>query len=271
MPRILLTPEQPFKRVSVDYLIKGGARISWDMYDCIIDPEPWLFQVQVNRNADEPDEWEDLGDPLINTYYAVDSSQRLYGKDHRLAYRVILTTDSDTYTSQLANIYGDLSTRQWLLANAIIRRAKLERTQLTKPRAYLLKKKQYGVTCSCVDTLTRVVTDPDCELCDGTGTIDGYWNGEEILLYELSPAATANKLDDQLGRGTVDDATMRQCILIGEPFVMPKDVLVLSDSDQRYNIKEIKHLAEMGTVPLVSQLNLALLPYTDPVYRVDIS
>ena len=119
MPRILLTPEQPFNWVHVDYLVKGGARISWELKDCILDAEPWIFQLQVNPNADEPGEWENVGTPLINTYYAIDSSQRMYGKDQRVAYRVLLETNSESYISPLANVYGNLSIRQWLLANAI--------------------------------------------------------------------------------------------------------------------------------------------------------
>ena len=270
MPRIATNPEKPFRRVYVDYLIKGGARISWEVHPCLQDPLPWLFQLQTNTNSDEPDNWVNVGDPVLNNFFKIDPTQRLFGKEHRLAYRVALTTNSGSYVSDLATIFGNLNLRQWLLAEAIIRRAKLTRNNLPKPQGYLFKRKLYGTICTCVDELTGLTTDPDCSLCSGTGKVDGYWNNVPISLYDITPEARESKLDDQLVRGTVNDATERGGVFIGFPFINPKDIWVLSGSDKRYNIKQIKHLSEINGVPIVTQVNMSLLPFTDPVYQLEI-
>ncbi len=271
MPRIATTPEQPFRRVNVDYLIKGGARISWEMAACFRDPVPWQFQLQSNTNSDEPDNWVNVGDPVIDTFFKVDTIQRLFSKEHRLAYRVALTTTEGSYVSGLASIFGNLNTRQWLMAEAIIRRAKLEKNNLPKPTGYLLKRKLYGTVCDCVDELTGLTTDPDCSSCSGTGKVDGYWDSVAVSMYDITPEARESKIDDQLARGTVNDMTERSGVLIGFPFINAKDIWVLSGSDKRYNIDQVKHLAEINGVPLVSQVNMRLLPFTDPVYQININ
>ncbi len=271
MPIISTKIDQPFKRVNVDYLVMGGARISWEIDPRFHAPAPFTFQLSVNRNADEPNNWQPVGDPVVNSYFGIDSNYRLYAKNARLSYRIGLTDGANNnYISPIATILGNLTLRQHIYAQAIIRRAKLQRTQLPKIQGWLFKRKLFGTTCDCVDELTGTVTDPDCSDCFGTGKVSGYWQGTSELLYDLSPATRETKLDDQLNRGAVDDATIRQGVLVGEPFVETKDLFVLQNSDQRYTIKAIKHLAEIDNIPLISQITLALLPMTDPVYKVEL-
>lgn len=271
MPIISTTIDEPFKQVNVDYLVIGGARVSWTIDSRFHAPSPFTFQLYVNRNADEPSNWQPVGDPVTNTFFTVDSTYRLYAKNARLSYRVTLTdTAHNVFTSPIATTLGNLTLRQYIYAQAIIRRAKLQRTQLPKIQGWLFKRKLFGTTCDCVDELTRTVTNPDCEDCFGTGKVQGYWQGVEEILYDLSPAARQTKLDDQLNRGAVDDATIRQGVLVGEPFVETRDLFVLQHSDQRYTIKAVKHLAELDNIPLISQITLALLPMTDPAYKVEL-
>jgi hypothetical protein len=270
MPIISTLLTQPFAQVTCDTIIQGGTRIAWTLDSRFCEADDWVFQVYVNKNADEPDNWVAVGDPVVNTDYVIDTSQRMYGKDARVAYKVVLTTSTNTYTSPLATTLGNLTVKQQLLANAIVRRASLERAQLPKSKGWLFRRRLYGTPCSCVDELVGTSTDPDCEMCFGTGKVYGYWQGVEEILYDLSPATRYNTVDDQLAQGTIDAAAIRQGVLIGEPFVESKDLFVLSNSDQRYSIKEIKHVAEIGNIPIVTQITMALLPLTHIVYKLDL-
>ncbi|MFA5572409.1 MAG: hypothetical protein WDA42_04820 [Candidatus Bathyarchaeia archaeon] len=271
MPIISTLLTQPFDQVTCDTIIQGGTRISWSMDPRFCESEDWVFQVYANKNADEPNNWVPVGSPVTNTYFVVDPTQRMYGKDARLSYKVVLTIGDDEYTSPIATTLGNLTVKQQLIANAIVRRASLERSQLPKSSGWLFRRRLYGTPCSCVDELVGTSTDPDCETCFGTGKVYGYWQGVAETLYDLSPATRYNTVDDQLVQGTIDAAAIRQGVLIGEPFVESKDLFVLANSDQRYSIKEIKHVAEIGNIPIVTQITMALLPLTHIAYKLDLA
>jgi len=256
-----------FDRVWVDYALTGITRVSWELRWDFLKRPPFLFQLQANRNWDEPDDWEDVGLPVTDTYFALDDQQREYGKGQRVGYRVKMTVDGEEYISKPAQVYGNLSKREWLLARAIIRRALLTPRQRYEFNGSLLKRKIHGEICTdCVDPITGGIMNSDCPECNGTGRIDGYWNARELIIYDLGPEGDDTKRSQ---RGTVNEQiTVGQCV--GIPPIMRNDVWVEDQGDRRYVVNRVVTKAEMGRVPLIVQAELRLVEYGDVLYDIDV-
>jgi len=257
-----------FDRVYVDYALTGITRVSWELRWDFLKRPPFSFQLQVNRNWDEPNDWEDVGLPVTNTYYALDDQQREYGKGQRIGYRVKLTLDDATeYISPVAQAYGSLSKREWLLARAIIRRTLLTPRQRYEFGGWLLKRKIHDEFCTeCVDPITDGILNSDCEACKGTGRIDGYWAAREQVLYDMGPEGEDTKRSQ---RGTVNDQ-ITVGHMIGVPPIMRNDVWVEEQGDRRYVVNAVKATAEMGRVPLIARVELRLVEYGDVLYDISL-
>jgi hypothetical protein len=250
------TSDNTFKTISVDYLVDGGARISWELQPSFQDALSYSFQLQANNNGGDDDGWVDVGSPVVNAYYAIDSDHRMYGKDLTLVYRVVLTTSAGTYTSPVAFVVGNLTTRQWLLA---------QRNTMETFSGYLMKRKVFGEACDCVDPLIGGVGVSDHLTCYGTGIVGGYWHAASDTLFELQPQTRNAQIDP--ARGTVDE----QVIIgkfIGLPAMSSLDMWIDAASDRRYIVHAVKNTAEMDQVPLVVEAEMALAPYSSVVYQV---
>ena len=67
-----------------------------------------------------------------------------------------------------------------------------------------------------------------------------------------------------------DDSLVRQARIIHDPPVAHWDAFVADQSDLRFYFHRVKHVAEIGSVPLVSQAELRLAPFTDVIYTVEV-
>jgi len=259
-----LTHDTTFHKVEVDYAVRGVTRVSWRMHRHFTDPAPWSFQLQVSRDGDE---FADVGIPVTNTFYAMDDTARLYGKDSRLVYRVVLTTPNGKYTSQPAQIMGKLATRQWLIAREIIRRHRLQakQTGLRVLDGYLLRRKIVGPACDCLDPHTGGITNHDHEACFGTGIVGGYWQAEANGLIDLSPETHATKRTLQRGTVTDNAARGRFC---GTLWVNRNDVWVDAASDRRFYIANVQNAAEVNQVPIIVDVEMRLAEASDIVYKI---
>ena len=269
MPLTKSSEGQAFKRVVTDYAVRGIARTSWYLRYDFRDPLPHRFQLEVNRHGNDPDSWENVGTEATNVNFAVDDQQRLHGKSMRIGYRVRLETPEATYISEPSQVLGKLSKRQWLLSRATIRRLLLDPHQLDSFAGYLMKRKIHGTPCpDCVDIYTGGIRNSDCETCNGTGKLEGYWKAAENQMFDFNPQTEHTHKDDQLQRGTVNDVTAT-AKMIGIPQVHEKDVWIDANSDRRYYVSRVNNLAEMNQVPLVVAVQLRLAPMTDVIYNVD--
>jgi len=269
MPRIHDESDGAFSRVEVDYSVKGESRIEWALKSTFHDPLPHRFQLQVNRNWAEPGDWQNVGLLGTNNCYAIDDTPRQFGRVLRIAYRVVMTTPCGTYTSDSAEVLGKLSTRQWLQARAIIRRYLLQPTGLEIYPGYLMKRKIHGTPCSsCVDPYTGGIIKSDCATCHGTGVVAGYWQAADNMLYDFSPEMRRSKREQQ--RGTVNEL-VASAKAIAIPLWHARDVWIDGNSDRRYIVQNVRHLAEISMVPVVAEIELRLAQLDDPVYNVGIN
>src|SRR5688572_20923419 len=154
-PEVLSCTSPVFSRVTVSYFYAGNSTISWAMDPTFIDPLPWTFQLQVGHTGTNlADDWTDVGAPVDNVAQLVDPDPELWGKTPDAHYRVVLTTSVGTYTSDPADVLGDLDQHAWLNAQEIVRKERLRHEVLASPNGYLLIAKRYGPVCSeCIDPL----------------------------------------------------------------------------------------------------------------------
>jgi hypothetical protein len=264
------THDNVFNKVSVDYMVAGGARVTWEINRYFTDPEPHYFTLQVNRNFGETDDWETIGsENVLNVNWLMDGTHRLYAKDLNLVYRVRLVTQNATYYSLQSQVMGNLTVRQWNLARVIARKLDLQsrrRTLVTFP-GYLLKHKLYGTECSCLDPFTKESTNTDHELCYGTGVLGGYWKATEHSMYQKANDGDYPHLDPAGNRGTIDDQVI-SAQFRGLPGMARHDVWVDASSDLRYSVHKVDVNAAMNSVPLIATVELRLVPLGHILYSV---
>lgn len=262
-----------FSRVSVDHLVGGGSRVSWELQKTFTDPTPHTFQLQVgNTGVTGADDWADVGAAAVDTFFSVDSTQRIYGKRLTTHYRVKLTAGASVYYSKVAATYGLLSKRDWLLAKAIVRKEMLRHTKKTSPNGYFLKRKWREtasiVNHNIVDPLTGETVRTIGTTGKGTSKAGGYYPAVSMYM-ELSPE-THDVAKDLQGRATINDVRVTGRT-VAFPQLNTKDVWVDSTSDKRYFVKTVQHTAEIRGVPIIVKVGLRPAAFNDPIYEVVIS
>jgi hypothetical protein len=257
-----------FDRVHVSYLIRGGARVMWDIVPEFSDPLPWTFQLQVGKTANNAaDDWTDVGLPADNSFYAIDSAQHVFGRTQFTHYRVKLSTTIDTYYSQPTNGLGVLDRRDWRLATEAVRQERV-RNRLESQVGYLLKRRSSGLRCTlCTEHQTAETLDPNCPQCFGTGFQCGYYYPMPCVYADIGPKATYTHLDPN--RGTVNDIVVQARMLM-VPLLESLDVWVSKKTDDRYYIHEIQSIAERKGIPLIANVKLRPAPYSDVIYDIEI-
>lgn len=261
------TRDPVFNRVLVDYAVRGVTRVSWELRPHFLDRLPHTFTLQVNRDGGNPEDWKDVGLPIVNGFVGFDDTPRMFGARLPIVYRVKLETPRNTYYSTPAQVYGSMSVRQWLNARAMIRRVWGAPRGLEQFYGYLLKRKVHGTVCECVDPYTGGITDSNCVLCHGTGKIDGYWKAVEDSMYDLTPVGDTSEVDAALKEGQILDE-VRKGEFKCPPIVAPRDVWVMRQSDERYYVKSVETMSEIANVPILVTATLVKAPLGDQIYEV---
>jgi hypothetical protein len=262
--------ESVFSRVVVRHYISGGSFVFWELVPTFFDPGPYTFQLQVNtvRNP-RADDWLDVGLPVTNSFSAVDTEKRVWGKELSTHYRVVLTTPNATYYSDPVSGLGVLTHREWMLAREIIRQRKVRyRKGFAAQEGYLLKKRITGRPCSrCVDLQTQQSQDPNCPQCFGTGYACGYYYPISCSWALIEPESKNKQIENTGVRGQIEDVNaMAEMLMIDT--VSNEDVWVSKKTDERYFIREVRHTAEVRGIALVGQVRLALISMSSPIYDI---
>jgi hypothetical protein len=247
----------------------GATRVEWTLVKGFKDTGIYTFQVQVGTTGSNlSDDWVDVGTPVVDTYFKLDTIKRLYGKFAWTHYRIKLTTDQDTYYSHPQSILGTLDFHRWNRARELVRLESLRLKHLAGQEGYLLKRKHFGTACSCLDPQTQEVLDAQHDICYGTGIVGGYYEPIPCFYVEQSRSNSNNNLDAGQMRGTIDDSAIVTGRMINIPQIYSMDVWVDRDTDKRWLIRGITNLVEVQTLPLVLSVEMRLLPYGHPVYKL---
>lgn len=276
-----------FDRLLVFPKIYGGTRVEWSLLPTFTEAGPYEFQLQTsptglwsgmwryqrvlpeeNEDLDEGD-WINVGSPTAN-FYAVDSSQRVYGKTQWTHYRVKLTASEHYYYSPAYPCHGTLHKSDLHVWQHGIRIwEKRFRAGRAAQRGYLLKARHFGEPCVCRDPDTQEITKQHTT-CYGTGFVGGYFPAVDCVYLELDPRTHSDRLDPQRSRGSTDSTVLRGTML-AYPHVMNGDYWTSGQTDIRYQIRDIQHLAEVRGVPIVSQVTLWPAPFSDIIYQFPVT
>lgn len=259
----------PFRRVSVDHMVRGVTRVWWQLEKLFKEPGPYVFQLQFGRTGlRDATDWVDVGQPVTNGYFALDPAWREGGYTLMTHYRVKLTTPQNVYVSQAANAFGELTERDWLLAREIIRKEQL-RHKLASIPGYLIKPMRYGVPCPrCRDELSSEVTDANCPVCNGTGFEVGYHPAQAMQCWDLSPQNEQSDVGEP--KGTTRENPYVEARVIGFPALNKDDIWVNGSSDERWVVETIQVSAAIRGVPIVYQVRMGLVPFSNTIYSVEV-
>ena len=135
-----------FDRVVLSYLISGMTIVRWDLLPTFTDHGDLTFQLQVGTTTDQnADDWTDVGSPIVNTYFAIDPEQRVFGKTNWTYYRVLLTSSVAQYVSMPTGAVGTLSKRDWLKVKNLARRKRTTMRMGEGQEGFLLKRRVAGL------------------------------------------------------------------------------------------------------------------------------
>jgi hypothetical protein len=263
-----LQKSYPFRRVSVDHMLRGTTRVWWQLEPTFNDRGPYVFQLQTSDNGlPDAHNWRTVGEPVTDTVYATDTEKRDAGVLLVTHYRVTLTTSDGIYVSAPASCWGELDEKDWNTAREIIRKELLRHRQVSTG-GYLLKIMRYGSPCPrCRELLTQETADSDCPVCYGTNYNGGYHPPLALQCWDLTPQVIKEDSDDKL-RGSTREQAIATARVIGFPGINYRDIWVNATSDERWRVDDVEIIAAVRNVPLVYKVTLGLIPFANIAYSI---
>lgn len=263
-----------FVNIQVTPTIKQGTLVEWELHPNFRDPGPYEYQLQFSRvGSNSADDWEPVGGTAENVFFMIDDVQRVYGKTNWAHYRICLNTPIAQYFSKPISSLGALSFKDRRIL------AELKRAQVTMFRSQtgtggvagaLLKRRLAGDPCSCLDPLTKEVTDAECTNCYGTGFAGGYYSPVGCVYAALERTTSHNNLDGGRVRGTVEEGLIVQARMLAVPQLFEEDLWINPKSDARWYLHQIQNEVEWRGIPVAVKVQLRLAPFTDPVYDIEV-
>ena len=267
------TESFPFTRLLVDHLLYGLTQVWWELHPNFLDPFPHLYQLQFSPAGVPNDSaWENVGNPVENAAALPDPERRSFGVLSTSFYRVLVTTPLRTYVSLPVAALGKLSAKDWQLAREIVRKEQLRHRLVSRP-GVLLKRRRSGPPCPrCRDAMTDAVTTSRCPLCLGTGFLPGYHAPIPAYFCDIAEEQQTERRGgaaENPGEWSMQRAVAK-ARLIGCPVANIEDVIVETATDRRWRIVERQPAATIRGVPIVVAAVLAAIPFSDPVYQVEV-
>ena len=247
-----------FGQVAVTADPSGSRAITWHMDDPAGLPDPADFYVDRARTGGD---WTLLAGPLANTCLCVDPERRDWNKDRNTYYRIRIKVDGEWMYSTPEQALGEWSRSDYILAREICRKEYLLMRKAGE-EGLLLKRREWGPRCSCVDADTKEIPDARCTKCLGTGIRGGYYAGIPLPVLGTEPSGSVRSL----GEAGLAHGEERSVRAVAYPLIVTDDVWVGRRSDERWRIRAIKTVAEVRRIPLVQMLQLQLLPQSDLMY-----
>lgn len=268
--------EYPIQRLIVYNIEPGVTHIFWDMHPRMNDPGPYRYQLQVNRvaNPDDP-EWHDVdGAYKVNAIAFEDRlddpDTRCHGFQLDKYYRIKLTTDRGEYLSPIEGCFGQLHRYEWKLIQEVIRKEKLRHRNVSIP-CVLLKVRTSGEKCpNCTNGVSSISNNSECPFCYGTGYLGGYYAPYPFNMVEISPTQLMEKHEsDNVTTLNLSDNRYEGRAL-GVPEILLDDIIVDLSTSQRFRVQGSQVISQLRRVPIARKLDLILLPWSNPVYKIPI-
>lgn len=288
------TRDLVFDRVTVDFLARGGARVSWRLHRLYEGP-PFslsgvqgpqgpqgfagerLFWIQVGSTGDPgADDWANVGAAMYDVGSLVDTTARAAGAHWSVWYRVVMMDGAGTHYSPPVAAEALLPMKDWLRARHHLRQAHLVFRHCTAVDGWVLRRRRVGEELDKV-TPTALAIDPwtgdlirPTTAAGGYGTdrLGGYFAPSRALV-QMDPSAHGEAISD--AGGTEDQAVVSNPgFIVPFPGILARDAFVEDGSDYRYYVRNVQNTAEVRGVAILSRCEFHRAPVGDPLYDVPV-
>ncbi len=251
----------PFDYVRIDRRTGGGSIIYWELLNNAKLSVNYFDVYFVERGTGELDYIGPTADFLL-----IDNQQRSFSLLKEGGYVVkLMTSDGKEYWSNISSTPVTWNERDYIYAGEIIRRERqLYEYSGRGTTIYLLHRKWGGAVCeNCVDLSSGESTNPLCKNCYGTKYDGGYYRPVEVkgglLGFEKKLGGDADQELETFSIRTVD-----------APFVSHYDIIVLPETDKRFEVVGINPLVSIKGHPIVYGLQGQILKESHVIYTQDI-
>lgn len=218
----------------------------------------------VSRSTSPESGFEVIADSVVQPFY-IDNTVNLYDDEIRYYYRV------DGYDSQQVKV-SETGPETWMyhqkdaVANKVMHESKVALRMMNNPPVFFLIKKRVGSACTnCWNPTTNKVRFANCQVCNGTGILDGY---HEPIVSRVSQdvsqlmMASGERDDDKVKLSPI------RAWIPNTPLVNPEDVMV-DVMNQRYKVINVGRRTRSQYV-IRQVLDLAPLEKGHPAYQVNV-
>jgi hypothetical protein len=249
---------------------QGGTAVQWTLDPAVRDEGDYVYTLQTgNAGVTDDRAWQNVVTES-NVCLLIDPVQRLVGGYSFTHYRLKLQTGERLYYSRPLHTMGNLCYADWREYQAVLRSEQVLLASRTGTEGFLLKRKISGRPCRrCRDFNTGEVRDAGCEVCYGVGWIGGYYAAVPCVRLNIDPSGATIKHDVET-QGMVADSRFT-ARTVASPILICSDVWVSKNNSERYKITQLQHLVEIKGVPVVYQLAMERLPFSDVAYRVPVN
>lgn len=248
----------PFKTLTTAIMPDNSRVIAWALSSDFAYPEDFLLLVE---NSREGSKWEAISEDVKNECHFTDYQRRNWNKNMDEYYRLHLhSADEDYYSEPIKAGYANIYPFSAEAKNAI---SNIEKAiQLSGVTGVLLKRKVWGPRCPlCTDFAGQATVNEHCPRCLGTGIDGGFY-----------PGITLNLVKDQIQQGAglnIMGAQQQETVTgrcVAYPWITTGDIWCEGTTNKRFRINTCSPAASYKTVPLVYQISMSRIEYTDAMY-----
>jgi len=262
-----------FDSVSVYPVSPTLTKVRWTFLSPIeLTAGPYTLYVEMSRSV--TDNWDVVGtlesyDLSVLEFY--DTTQRSWATNEVWFYRIRMNSSVSTYVSRAEPAWGSLDRKDRLTLREMNRQECLRLTKKVGSKGLLFKRKHWGVLptmhegASVVDFVTGEVLDVLSEGTSGTQFIGGYhapisWWLELRAGEVRKTSRTEAAMEDETSVGATG---------LYYPIPRNADMWLDCTSGRRYWISSVTIKSKIKHVPVVVDLVLDEIPFTDIAYKVE--
>ena len=249
---------EQFSRVYCTITLTNEKLIYWKMATTFQPTASVSFYVDKARSGGV---WENIGGPLVDACAYTDAAKWNWGLDKNTFYRIRYQSGADWIYSNPVQATGEWDIRNYKLVHEICRKERMV-ARLSGMPGVLMKRREWGTACTCLDSDTRQPTRHDCPLCYGVGIIGGYYAPIQLSLLPGQPKKVQRNMTE-IGQSQ-RDTMMARCVAY--PYIEAEDVWLGQNDNDRWRIVQATPTADLRGIPVIYNLQMGLLPKTDIVH-----